>query len=113
MEMESTTTPRRAGRPGALHRAMVVLLVGLNLVLLAVLVSATNRMPAAFAQAGLRPGDFVCVTAKPLGQSYDLLYVLDVAERKLHAVYPVGAQTPQLRAIPPRTLAQDFGRRVP
>ena len=70
-------------------RSIIVLLVGVNLLLLGVLLAATYSSPAAFAQAsrGL-PGNFVCVTAKAAGQNYDVVYLLDRGQQKLHAFYP-------------------------
>lgn len=97
-------------RGGATKRAIIMLLVGVNILLLVTLFTQTASLPAAFAQAGMRPGDFACVTAKPIGQTYDVLYVFDVTERKLHAFHPIGAQSAQLRHVGPRDLARDFGR---
>jgi hypothetical protein len=106
-EVESQGPPARGG---ATKPALIVMLLGLNVYLLAMLFTQTASLPAAFAQAGTRPGDFACVTAKPIGQTYDVYYVFDVTERKLHAFHPIGAQSPQLRHIGPRDLARDFGR---
>ena len=92
-------------------RSMIVMLVGLNLFLLAVLLFGSYSLPAAYAQVGARPGDFACVTAKVAGQTYDVLYVLDVPSRKLYAFYPTGGHTNQLAATQPRDLAKDFDRK--
>ena len=91
--------------------SFIVLLVGLNLLLLAVLLIGSNSPPAAYAQSGARPGDFVCVTAKAQGRSFDVLYVLDMPARKLHAFYPVSEQTKEHLPVQPRDLKTDFGRR--
>lgn len=69
-------------------RSWIVLLVGVNLLLLAVLVLGSYSLPAAFAQAGGRPGSYVCVAAKAQGQNYDVAYVLDAGADKLHALHP-------------------------
>ena len=92
-------------------RSMIVMLVGLNLLLLAVLMLGSYSLPTAYAQVGARPGDFACVTAKVAGQTYDVLYVLDVPSRKLYAFYPTGGHTNQLAATQPRDLAQDFDQK--
>lgn len=69
-------------------RSIIALLVGVNLLLLAVLLVATYSPPAAYAQARGMPGNFVAVTAKAAGQNYDVLYLLDRQQQKLHAFYP-------------------------
>jgi hypothetical protein len=91
-------------------RSLIVILVGLNLFLLALLLVGTYSLPAAYAQGGARPGDFACVTAKSAGQSYEVLYVLDVPTDKLYAFYPASGAANQLTAAPPRDLAADFSR---
>ena len=73
-------------------RSIIVLLAGLNLLLLGLLVAGTYSLPAAMAQNSGRAGDFVTVTAKPAGQAYDVVYVLDVPAEKLHALYPANFQ---------------------
>ena len=50
------------------------------------------------------------MTAKPAGQSYDVLYMLDPAAHKLHAFYPGLPQTKQLSHAEPRDLKADFGK---
>ena len=89
-------------------RSILVILVGLNLFLLAVLVLGGYSLPPAYGQGGARAGDFACVTAKAAGQSYEVLYVLDVPAHKLYAFYPTSGHTSQLVATTPRDLAKDF-----
>ncbi len=91
-------------------RSWIVLLGGLNVVLAALLVAGLVQLPRAHAQMGARPGDFITVTAKPAGRDYDVLYMLDVPARKLHAFHPGGQQSPGLILVQPRDLARDFGR---
>ena len=90
-------------------RCVLVILVGANLLFLAALLIGSYSLPAAYAQGSARPGDFACVTAKAAGQSYDVLYVLDLPARKLYALYPT--QSKRLMTAPPRDLAKDFGRK--
>ncbi len=92
-------------------RCAIALLVGLNLLLLAVLVFSSYSLPFAHALGDGRPGDFASVTAKAGGQSYDVLYVLDLPDRKLYAFYSTSAQTRRLAAAPPRDLSLDFPRK--
>lgn len=91
-------------------RLLIVLLGALNAVLLGALLLAGDSPRPAYGQVGGRSGEFVCVTAKVSGQTYDVLYMLDVSSRKLHAFFPAGARSPRLTAAPPRDLAKDFGR---
>ncbi len=88
--------------------SLIVLLSLANLVLLAALVLGSSSLPAAVAQAGARPGDFISVTAKAAGQSYDVLYVLDVRERKLFGFYPGAPPRGNLVPTVARDLTQDF-----
>ncbi len=90
-------------------RSIIVLLVGVNLLLLAALWLASYSPAAAYAQGGARVGDFASVTAKAAGQTYDVLYVLDVPARKLYAFFPTQQQ--RLTSAPPRDLAKDFDRK--
>ena len=93
------------------RRIAVVLLVGLNLFLAALLVLGSYSLPTALAQQGrARPGDFICATAKAATQSYEVLYVLDVRANKLYGFYPTSGHATQLTATPPRDLAKDFNR---
>ncbi len=90
-------------------RFVIVILVGLNLLLLAALLIGSYSLPAAYAQGSTRAGDFACVTAKASGQTYDVLYVLDLPARKLYAFYPT--QSRRLTTATPRDLSKDFGRK--
>ena len=93
-------------------RSVIGLLVGLNLILIAALVLGSYSLPTALGQGvSARTGDFVSVTAKVSGQSYDVLYVLDVREHKLHAFFPPSVQNRQLVYGQFRNLKADFGRR--
>ena len=90
-------------------RGWIVVLTGVNLVLLMLLLASIVRLPQAFAQGGGRGGGFVCVTAKAPGQSYDILYALDPANRMLHAFHP-GVQGKPIAHAGFRDLAVDFAR---
>ena len=90
-------------------RSSITALILLNTFLLSVLLLGRSWLPAAFAQAGGRHGSFVCLTAKATGQSYDVLYVLDVPDRKLHAFYPSNVQSRELAYAGFRDLKSDFG----
>jgi hypothetical protein len=96
----------------ATKRFVISTLVALNAVLLTVLAFSTYSVPKAGAQVPGRGGSsFVTVTAKVAGQSYDVLYVLDADEWKLHAFFPPNVQTKQLVYGNFRVLKADFGRR--
>ena len=91
-------------------RTVITLLVGANAILLALLLSSVLRLPTTYGQVGRRGGGWVCVTAKAAGQSYDVLYALDTASRKLHAFHPESAQGKKVVHADVRDLTVDFGR---
>lgn len=91
-------------------RSMIAALAGLNGLFLAILLLGSYQSPLAFGQMAGGRGNFISVTAKPSGQSYDVLYLLDVTSRKLHAFYPSSARSKNYLHAPPRDLESDFGR---
>lgn len=91
-------------------RTAITLLAGLNVVLLGLLLSSVMGLPRALGQVGGRGGGFVCVSAKAVGQSYDVLFALDLATRKLHAFRPESVQGRKIVHADVRDLAVDFGR---
>lgn len=86
------------------------MLVAVNLLLLVALVMGSLSLPTAIAQIGGGAGGFACVTAKAAGQTYDVLYVVDVATKQLYGFYPVRGQKNPLVTSKPRDLAADFQR---
>lgn len=91
-------------------RSWIVLLGGLNVVLGGLLVAGLVSLPQAHAQGGARPGDLITVTANAGNRNYDVLFMLDVPARKLHAFYPANPQQRTIEHAPPRDLAVDFGQ---
>lgn len=98
----------RLGWP--LRGRTITLLVLLNGALLATLAASAFRLPTAFAQVGLQRGQFICATAKASGFSYDVLYVIDLADHRLHAFYPGLPKTRKLVNAPSRDLYADFAK---
>lgn len=94
----------------SVKRTLIVVLAGLNVFFLALLLAGQYSLPAAYGQAGGRAGDFVCVTAKAAGRSYDVVYVLDRPEKKLHAFYPADVQSRKHVYAGFRELEKDFGK---
>jgi hypothetical protein len=92
-------------------RSVIALLVGVNLLLLFALLASSHAPPAAYAQGGMKTGEYLAVTAKVAGQTQNALYVLDVRERQLYAFFPTSASSTQLALIGPRDLAKDFDRK--
>ena len=90
-------------------RSWIVILVGVNLLLLALLVIGSYSLPKAFAQSGGRAGDFVCVTAKTSGQNFDVVYILDRPAGRLHAFYSDNPQSRKYVHAQFRDLKKDFG----
>jgi hypothetical protein len=72
-------------------RAIIVLLTGANLLLLAVLILANYRLPAAYAQAAPLAQNYLMVAGE-IRDSQDALYVIDLASRRLHAFVTNRAQ---------------------
>jgi hypothetical protein len=95
---------------GGFRRCILAVLVALNVALVLALVTPVRVLPAAHAQAaGARGAGYLCVTAKPAGQTYDVLYVLDQGGQKLHAFYPANPQNRQLVRADTRDVKKDFG----
>lgn len=90
-------------------RAGIALLLVINFALLLALITFHNSFPSAMAQAGGRGGEYLCVTAKPSGQAYDVLFVLDPASHKLHGFYPAPPPAKQMLRSEPRDVRKDFG----
>jgi len=91
-------------------KAVIVALAGLNVVLLFVLLIQSGMMalPRALAAGGSRPGNVAVVTAKPSGQSFDIVYVVDQASNQLIAFAPINIQNGQYKHMGTRDLAKDF-----
>jgi len=91
-------------------RSLIVFLVGVNLLLFMVLVVGITSPPAAYAQTRGPAGSFLTATAAVEGQEYDVLYILDLATRRLHAFAPTNVQSkkPDYRGY--RDLEKDFRR---
>ena len=89
-------------------RSIIVLLAGLNLLLAVGLLAGVVALPKAHALAPGRAGDFISVSAKARGQAYDVVYVLDKAQEKLHAFYPASIQSKNFNYGQNRDLKKDF-----
>jgi hypothetical protein len=101
-EENRTASPAR-------KRAAITLLLLTNIALLAGLLSFNNATPSALAQPGVRGGEYVCVTAKPSGQAYDVLFVLDPASHKMYGFYPAPPPAKKMLQSEPRDVRKDFG----
>lgn len=89
-------------------RALVVLLVGINLVLLAVLVLAGYRLPAAYAQAAPLGQNYVMVAGE-INDGVDALYILDLSQRRMFVFVPNRDQNNRRLALAGfRDLQRDF-----
>ncbi len=69
------------------RHAVVVLLVAVNLVLLASLILLNGSPPTAFAQVAPLGQNYAMVAAE-IRHNLDGLYVLDLAQRRLHLFIP-------------------------
>ena len=92
-------------------RALVVFLVGVNLLLLACLILTAYSPPAAEAQAVSRRGEFILIAAEA-EVTNDTIYLLDLAQRQMHAFrarLPASAEEPiMVRWYHTRDLQRDF-----
>lgn len=89
-------------------RALIVLLVGLNLTLAAVLILTSWEPPAAFAQAAPLGQNYALVAGE-IRDGVDGIYVLDLPVRRLHVFIPNRDQNNrQLFHVGYRDLQRDF-----
>ncbi len=91
-------------------KAVIVGLIGLNLAMLLLLLVQTGTMtlPRAMAIAGGRAGNMAVVAAKPSGQSFDVVYVVDQASDQLFVFAPINIQNGDYKHLGTRDLAKDF-----
>ena len=89
-------------------RALIVLLVGANLLLLATLIILNASPPAAYGQAAPLGQNFSMVAGQ-IQRGVDGLYVLDLSQRRLHLFIPNRDQINRRAAyIGYRDLQKDF-----
>jgi len=97
-------------RPISRRSVIVMVLVCLNVVFALGLLSRMESSSTAWAQvAGRGGGGFITVAAKPSGQTYDVLYLVDLKTHQLSAFYPTTTNPRQLIRAEPRDLKTDFG----
>jgi len=89
---------------------VLVSLVAVNAVLVFLLVGQAAPMPTALAQAA-RPGGggYVCATAKAAGRTYEVLFMIDLATRRMHVFFPDNSGK-LITTDEPRDLDKDFGK---
>lgn len=73
-------------------QAIVVLLVGVNLLLAATLILSASHPSAAYAQVAPLGQNYVMVAAE-IRDGNDALYVIDLAHRRMHVFVPNRDQT--------------------
>ncbi|MBN2563064.1 MAG: hypothetical protein JXQ75_19235 [Phycisphaerae bacterium] len=90
-------------------RALIVLLVGVNLILLAALILASGwGLPAAYAQA-VPLGQNYLIVAAEIRDGVDALYVIDLSQRRMHVFRPNRDQNDRrLLHVGFRDLQRDF-----
>lgn len=95
------------------RRVLIVLLAGLNLFLLAMLISSVYTPPAAFGQLVARPGDYLMISAQTEVDN-DVLYLIDARTRRMYAfrtTYPRMPGTPaRFGLLAQRDFSADFRR---
>ena len=90
-------------------QAMIVVLVGLNLFLLAGILFTVGSPPAAMAQRVGGAGNYLMVAAE-VQDNYDGLYIFDLSLRRLHA-FTTKKGSNKLEFRDSRDLGQDFRAR--
>ena len=88
-------------------RGIIAALVGLNLVLLAAILLSVWSPPAAYAQRMGGSGQFIAVTCEA-DEAHDVLYLVDLPNRTLHAFMPTRQQDGKVQYIGSRDLERDF-----
>ena len=68
-------------------RAIIVLLVGVNLILLTTLILSSWTLPAAYSQAAPLGQNYVMVAGE-IRDGQDALYILDLPRRRMHVFVP-------------------------
>lgn len=90
-------------------QAVIVGLVGVNLILLAALIFAAYPPPAAYAQRAGASSGILAVTCQT-DNDYDALYLLDLSGRRLHCFVPNRDQSGAVIYGGSRDLTLDFNR---
>lgn len=68
-------------------RSFIILLAGFNFILLATLLLASWRLPAAYAQAAPLGQNYAMVAGE-IRDGVDALYILDLPRRRMHVFVP-------------------------
>ncbi|MEE9297150.1 MAG: hypothetical protein V3W34_19595 [Phycisphaerae bacterium] len=90
-------------------RSIIVALAGVNLLLLTALVLSSYSLPTAYAQRMGASSNFVAVTSQS-DKDYDVLFLLDLAERRLHCFTPNRDRSGHVSYAGSRDLQRDFTR---
>ena len=89
--------------------SVIAALAALNVALVWLLIAQAAPMPTAMAQAARAGGGgYVCATARAAGRTYEVLYMIDLATRRLHTFYPDRGKL--IFTAVPRDLEKDFGK---
>lgn len=89
------------------RHAVLVLLVGLNLLLLAALILSVYSPPPAYAQAAARSGDYILLSGR-IQASHDAVYLFDLRNRLLHTFRATPGQPTRIAPADTRELMRDF-----
>lgn len=75
-----------------MKNTILLAVAGLNVLLLTALLILSAKPNSVMAQGGgARPGDVVCVSAKPANLASDVVYIFNRVEGKLYAYLPNAA----------------------
>ena len=90
-------------------RSIIVALAGVNILLLLSMIFASYSLPAAHAQRVGASSNFIAVTSQA-DNDYDVLFLLDLGERRLHCFAPNRDRTGDVSLVGSRDLTHDFNR---
>ncbi|MHC4067289.1 MAG: hypothetical protein ACYSUI_22685 [Planctomycetota bacterium] len=90
-------------------RSVIAALVGINLFLLAALILSSYSPPAAYAQRVGGAWNYIAVSCE-VDESYDVFYLVDLGDRRLHAFVPSQKQDGSIEYVGSRSLESDFRR---
>jgi len=90
-------------------RSLLVLLAGVNVALAVTLILSVYQPKQALAQRRGAAGDYVAVTSQA-DPNYDVIYILDLPDRMLHAFLPNRDRSGRIGYAGARNLAVDFER---
>lgn len=92
------------------RHAILVMLVGVNLLLLATIILTAYSPPAAYAQAVGGAGNYIMVSGQ-IDPGHDAVYLFDLRNRFLHVITSSRGRPVTISRVDTRDLSRDFRAR--